>query len=209
MQRKIYVFDMTKKIGAPKKEVTLTPTERSRLCRERKRNKVNPPVEIQPLPKPKIIKTRKQRSDSVAAAVSSFESVASKKQHMPPAHMRLPDGAMDYWFGIMETRNLDDWTAPELVIAANLCKLNVLLESEEMELEVEGNIIKDYNGRPVLNPRAVFVEKLHARKLATMRSLRMGGKSAGDARALVGGRVIDGNARDVSNIADESGGLLA
>jgi len=199
---------MTKKIGAPKKDVTLTVKERVRLCRERKRNGIQTAVEP-PAPKPpKAVKTRKQRSDSVTAAVLSFET-ATKKQHMPPMHMRLPDGAMDYWFGIMETRSLDDWTAPELVIAANLCKLNVLLEHEEMELEAEGSILMDYNGKPMMNPRATFVEKLHARKLATMRSLRMGGQSAGTARDLAGGRVIDGKVREVNNMVDESDGLLA
>lgn len=200
---------MTKKIGAPKKDVTLSVKERVRLCRERKRNAIHQPPVEPPEPKPpKAVKTRRQRSDSVSAAVQSMES-ATKKQHMPPMHMRLPDGAMDYWFGIMETRSLDDWTAPELVIAANLCKLNVLLEHEEMELEAEGNILTDYNGKPMMNPRAIFVERLHARKLATMRSLRMGGKAAGDARDLVGGRVVEGKARSVGEMVDESDGLLA
>lgn len=217
---------MTKKMGAPKKDVTLTVAERVRLCRQRKREEaaglIPPkpvkadatpkPVPIQKLEpslkQPKAAKVRKQRLDSATAMVAAMDS-ATKRHHMPPAHIRLPEGVMDYWFEVMETRSIEDWTGPELVIAANLCKLNVTIEDEEDELSMEDTIITDYLGNTRVNPRAMYIEKLHARRLALMRSLRMGGKPAGDARDLAGGRVIEGKARAVNGMVDESDGLLA
>ena len=146
---------------------------------------------------------------SMARAVQAMAAV-TKKQHMPPSHMRLPEGWQHYWFGIMDTRALDDWTNPELVLAANLCKLNCIIENHEALLEeAEEAIMYDCLGKTMINPRATYVEKLHTRKLALMRALRIGGLAAGRKEELVAGRVLEGAARKLAQDEDDPHGLLA
>jgi len=191
------------------KETTLSNAERQRKFKEAKRTGVVPTPKEITIPPPRAVKTRKPRSDSVTAAVKAIAAV-TKKQHMPPAHMRLPEGWEHYWFGIMDTRALDDWTNPELVLAANLCKLNCIIESNEMLLEeMEEEILTDHLGKIFINPRVVYVEKLHTRKLALMRALRLGGMAAGRKEELVAGRVLEGNARKMMQDEDDPHGLLA
>ena len=196
-------------MGRPKKEKVLTPTERKRKSRAARSVGIVPPPALVEIPLPRAVKTRKPRSDSVTAAVKAIDAV-TKKQHLPPAHMRLPKGWEHYWFGIMDTRALDDWTNPELVLAANLCKLNCIIESNEMLLEeLEEEILTDHLGKIFINPRVVYVEKLHTRKLALMRALRLGGIAAGRKEELVAGRVLEGNARKMMQDEDDPHGLLA
>ena len=198
-------------MARPKKETVLTPAERKRKSRaaQRKSEMAPPPATLVEIPPPRAVKTRKPRSDSVAAAVQAMSAV-TKKQHLPPAHMRLPEGWQHYWFGIMDTRALDDWTNPELVLAANLCKLNCLIEHHEALLEeAEEAIMYDMLGKTMINPRATYVEKLHTRKLALMRALRLGGLAAGRKEELVAGRTLEGNARKLMQDEDDPHGLLA
>ena len=196
-------------MGRPKKEATLSNAERQRRFREAKAASAVPPPVLVEIPAPRAVKTRKPRSDSVTAAVQAMAAV-TKKQHMPPAHMRLPEGWQHYWFGIMDTRALDDWTGPELVLAANLSKLNCLIEYHEALLEeAEEAITCDRLGNTMLNPRAAYVEKLHTRKLALMRALRLGGLAAGRKEELVAGRTLEGAARKAMQDEDDPHGLLA
>lgn len=196
-------------MGRPKKEKVLTPAERKRKSRAAQTIGAVPPPKEVVIPAPRAVKTRKPRSDSVTAAVNAMAAV-TKKQHMPPAHMRLPEGWQHYWFGIMDTRALDDWTNPELVLAANLCKLNCIIENHEALLEeVEEEILTDHLGKTMINPRVIYVEKLHTRKLALMRALRLGGLAAGRKEELVAGRVLEGAARKMAQDDDDPHGLLA
>jgi hypothetical protein len=205
----ITLVTVTNTMGRPKKENALSNAERQRRFKETQRTGIFPPPALGAIPPPRAVKTRKPRSDSVTAAVKAIAAV-TKKQHMPPAHKRLPEGWEHYWFGIMDTRALDDWTHPELCLAADLCKLNCIIENHEALLEEAEDAITPNNfGNMIINPRAAYVEKLHARKIVLMRSLRMGGVAAGRKEELVAGRVLEGNARKMMQDEDDPHGLLA
>lgn len=179
----------------------LTSAERQRAYRARKAAAALANKEQKP-------RQRKQRSDSVSAAVKAMDN-AQLPPLMPPAMMRLPESAMVFWHSIIECRARDEWTPADLISAANLAKCQAQIQEEELLLEHEERVTMDIFGKMVINPRFSVVETLNKRALALMRSLRMGGKPAGELKQFANGRVIEGEARDASRVVDESGGLLA
>jgi len=59
-----------------------------------------------------------------------------------------------------------------------------------------------------MNPRVTVMEQLTRREMALMRTLRMGGRIAGDMRDNVGSRMIERKSREIrSELVDD--GLLA
>lgn len=181
-----------------------TSAERQRAYRARKASAAfveKPKKEAKP-------RQRKQRSDSVAAAVKAMDN-AQLPPLMPPVMMRLPESAMVYWHSIIESRARDEWTPADLISAANLAKCQGQIQDEELLLEHEERVTMDIFGKMIVNPRFTVVETLNKRVFALMRSLRMGGKPAGELKQFANGKVVEGESRDVSRTADESDGLLA
>lgn len=178
--------------------MALSGAERVRIHRQRKRQKA-----LANVPAP----TRQQRSDSASAMVSAL-AAANKDALAPPSFIVLPDDAMPYWYGIIQSRPRDLWTDAELVAAAQLAECQLDLAYEERALRREGTIMIGANGGSVKNPRVDVVNIMAKRTMDLMRLLRMGGKAAGDPRALKNGALLEGTARQVNESAD-SDDLLA
>jgi hypothetical protein len=116
---------------------------------------------------------------------------------------------MPYWFDIIATRAREDWNPVDLTTAATLAKCQLSIFEEEILLEHEGNVTADYLGKDQVSPRFKVVEMLNRRVMSLMRTLRMGGKAAGDARGFANAREIEGEARQVGGEIADSDGLLA
>lgn len=97
-----------------------------------------------------------------------------------------------------------------MVVAAQLARCQHDIEREQMSLDDEGTVVRNDKGTQVMNPRVAVLEQLARREMALMRTLRMGGRIAGDARDESGKRKIERQARAVrEELQDEDEGLLA
>jgi len=133
--------------------------------------------------------TKRTRADSASSAVKAMFD-AAKPMPEPPAHVVLTDAARPYWDDVIRARARDEWTELDLVIGAQLANCMAVFAEQEAELRIEGTVIKNDRGTMVMNPRTTVLERLASREMALMRTLRMGGKVAGDPRDELGKRSI-------------------
>lgn len=139
---------------------------------------------------------KRSRSDSAASAVKAMLN-AAKPKLMPPAHILLRPEDLPFWDAIMLARSTDEWIENDLILAAQLARCQFDAEMEAALLAQEGSVLTAPTGKVLANPRATILEKLINREMALMRTLRMGGRIAGDARNSSGSRMIERKAREI------------
>jgi hypothetical protein len=133
--------------------------------------------------------TKRTRADSASSAVKAMFD-AAKPLPEPPSHVMMTDEAKVYWNDVIRARARDEWTELDLVIGAQLANCMADIAEQDAFLRVEGMIVENQRGTQIMNPRATVMERLAAREMALMRTLRMGGKVAGDPRDELGKRSI-------------------
>jgi hypothetical protein len=139
---------------------------------------------------------KRTRSDSAASAVKAMLD-AAKDDLQPPAHVTLREGDQPFWAAVVRARARDEWSEADLVVAAQLARCLHDIEKEQAQLDVEGTVTKNDRGTLVANPRVSVLEQFARREMALMRTLRMGGRIAGDARDESGKRKIERQSRKV------------
>jgi hypothetical protein len=150
---------------------------------------------------------KRNRSDSAASAVKAMVNAALPDLELPQ-HVKLREGDLPFWDGVLRARARDEWTEADLVVAAQLARCQADIESEQQLLNIEGSVTENVRGTQIMNPRVTVLEQLSRREMALMRTLRMGGRIAGDARDQAGKRAIERKARQIrTELADD--GLLA
>ena len=140
--------------------------------------------------------TKRNRADSASSAVKAMLN-AAKDTIQVPAHVKLRDGDMVFWDGVVRARARDEWTETDLVVAGQLARCLHDIEDEQAALDTEGTVIKNDKGTPVVNPRVSVLEQFARREMALMRTLRMGGRAAGAARDEAPGRKIERQSREI------------
>lgn len=128
--------------------------------------------------------------NAVKAAVNAAKGVLN-----PPAHVRLRESDRPFWDGIVCARAREEWSEADLVVAAQLARCQMDIESESAVLEMEGTVVTNERGTPVCNPRVSVLEQLARREMALMRTLRMGGRVSGDSRDDQKKRTLERTAR--------------
>lgn len=113
---------------------------------------------------------RRQRSDSITAAVSAAQSQSVID---PPAHVALRDGDLPFWRSIVSARATSSWNAADLEQAANLARCKADIERLQQEITVIGDIIENDRGTPIINPRHTLLEVLSRRSVALSRMLHV------------------------------------
>ncbi len=150
---------------------------------------------------------KRKPANSAEAAVKAAVD-AAKGPPQPPKHVRLRKEDLPFWDGVVCARARDEWTAADLVVAAQLARCQRDIEAESEKLDAEGTVLENARGTPVANPRVMVLEQLARREMAIMRTLRMGGAAAGEARHVVERRRVANEARKVrSELQDDE--LLA
>ena len=139
---------------------------------------------------------KRNRSDSAESAVKAMVN-AAKAALQPPIHTPLRPEALSFWSGIVRARARDEWIEVDLVVAAQLAECQACIEEESTKVRAEGSVLENDRGTMVANPRMNILEALARREMALMRTLRMGGRIAGDARDQAGKRKIERTARKV------------
>lgn len=137
---------------------------------------------------------RTRTADTAAGAVKAMFAAAAPTL-LPPSHCAMRPGDMAFWQGIIVARARDEWTAANLVIAAQLARCQFDIEEQQALVYAEGHIIVNDKGTPIANPRHTVMEKLCSRELSLMRSLAMVGLEAGRGRDLAKGRVVEQQSR--------------
>lgn len=190
----------------PDGETAMTPAERKRRSRKAQSEAAQLATKREAAKPPKA--ARRPRSDSASSAVRAMFN-ASKDYPPPPIHTPLTDTAIPFWNAIMAARAVDDWIPADLISAANLAQCQADFIDENALLRFEGRVIENTFGNVVINPRAKVVEDLTRRGMSLMRTLRMGGKAAGDPRDLTGSRNLEAESRSIRSEIEDEEGLLA
>lgn len=152
---------------------------------------------------------KRQRSDSASAAINAMAN-AAKGAIQAPAYATMTPDAEPYFDAVVRARARDEWEECDLIVAVQLAQCMADMASEDAQLRDEGKVIKNDKGTPVMNPRTTVLEQLARREMALMRTLRMGGRIAGDTRDLQGKRKIESQSRQLrGEIETEDDGLLA
>lgn len=142
----------------------------------------------------------KFKSTTAIAAVEAMKAAADGPL-LPPAHVKLRDGDLDFWHSIVRARARKEWSENDLVVAAQLARTQADIEREQKLLDDEGTVVENQRGTQVMNPRVTVLEQLARREMALMRSLKMGGSHSGpDARDVQKLRQLE---RDASAARDE------
>lgn len=143
-------------------------------------------------------------SAHVAAMVAAADDIPS-----PPTYMPLSDAAWLFWPAIIATRASSDWGDIELVLAAQLAECQAQMESEREILKGESSVETNAFGVSKPNPRIAVIQTYCTRQLALMRSLRMGGKPAGEPRDFAGAARMESQARKARSSVEDEDDLLA
>lgn len=151
---------------------------------------------------------KRTRATSAENAVKAAVAVA-KGPPVAPDHVRLRDGDGPFWDGILRARARDEWGESDLVVAAQLARCQHDIETESEALDGEESVLTNARGTQVMNPRITVLEQLARREMALMRTLRMGGRAAGDPRDEAGRRRAQRQAEDVKKEIAEEDDLLA
>jgi len=144
------------------------------------------------------------RSDSTAAAVKSMQA-ATRAVLEPPEHVQLRDVDLPFWDAVIRSRARDEWTPTDLILAAQLARAQADVEREQATLDTEGTVIVTGAGRSTANPRASLIDGLCKREMALLRTLRMGGRVAGDARDGLKAAQLERRSRLVLDEFDDDG----
>jgi hypothetical protein len=150
---------------------------------------------------------KRTRATSAESAVKAMVN-AAKGDLQPPAHVKLREGDGPFWTAVVRARARDEWSEADLLVAAQLARCLHDIEVEQTALDAEGTVTKNDRGTNVVNPRVSVLEQFARREMALMRTLRMGGRIAGDLRDESGKRKIERTARKVREELEDDG-LLA
>lgn len=138
-----------------------------------------------------------KRSDSRTAASAVQAMLAAAKDNIePPQHVRMRARDKPFWYGVIGARARDEWTDSDLVVAAQLARCQSDIEIEQIALDEETAVIENARGTLCVNPRVTVLEQYARREMALMRTLRMGGRIAGDTRDEAGRRKVERSAKE-------------
>lgn len=154
-------------------------------------------------------------SNSVAAAVKAAGDVKLPAL-VPPEFAPLTEAAKAFWPAVMRSRARDEWTESDLIIGSQLAQCMSDIVQEDARVRQEGRVIRQGAGsgeRTAVNPRVTVLERLAARQLSLMRSLRITGALLVGTGAAPkypnGARRAEVNARTVAQESESEDDLLA
>jgi hypothetical protein len=109
---------------------------------------------------------KKDRADGATALTMAMQA-AAQGVLAPPPHVTLKEKHWPYWVAIINARATQNWTAPDLEIAALLARCKCKIEELEIQLEVEGDTVTNARGTVVANPLHQILET-HCRRMASL-----------------------------------------
>lgn len=144
--------------------------------------------------------TRKKRSDSTEAKVAAM---TRKLELEPPAHVKLRDGDWPFWYSITKARIKENWTDPDLELAANLARCKGDIEKLQLECEKTPYTYQTPTGTEKIHPCHDLLEKKIRLAVSLSRALHV------HAEATVGKARTEANANTAAPRVDKDDDLLA
>lgn len=145
---------------------------------------------------------KRQRTDTVTGAANAIAGAA--KEIDPPDWVNVPATAIKFWRSITRARAADRWNDVDLENAAELARTKASIERLNIEIEEEGDIIKNDRGTPIVNPKHSLLETLTRRMVALSRMLQIHAEATqGKARDQVKGNQAQQQAGTVVNSIDD------
>lgn len=151
---------------------------------------------------------RKARAADTAAGALKAMLDAAAPLAKPPAQCAMRDGDLPFWDAIVKARAKDEWTDANLVVAAQLARVQHDIEVQQAELDAEGTVVRNDKGTQIANPRCTVLERMSSRQLSLMRALSMVGDHVVDKRDLQGKRKIEQSSRKLRDELEDDA-LLA
>jgi hypothetical protein len=153
-------------------------------------------------------RAKRAPSNTVQSLVDAHRAVAAGDIE-PPDHVFLRDRDRPHWLNVVRARARNEWTATDLVIAANLARAFADVERLSQELEDEDDIVYSTRGTPVPNPKYAILQQLAQRISSLTRILQMQPATTGTARDKVKGRKVEDDARRAKQeVAEEQDDLI-
>ena len=142
--------------------------------------------------------TKKTRSsDTITGAVSALQE-AMRPLPSVPAHVKLRAVDLPFWVDILRARAREEWTALDLILAAQLARCQADIEIEQQFIYGEGSIMVNDRGTSVTNPRLRALNELKQSQLATVKALALNATAKADPRDIAKKRQAFFSARDVA-----------
>ncbi|AHG39712.1 TerS protein [Pseudomonas syringae CC1557] len=125
---------------------------------------------------------KRNRSDSGTSAVAAMQAAAAGALK-PPRFVNIRPADKPFWSSIVRARTRDSWTDSDLVLAGNLARCLSDIERLQKEIDIEGDVLKNDRGTPVINPKHSLLETLSRRAVALSRTLQVHAQATqGDSR---------------------------
>lgn len=149
--------------------------------------------------------TKRTRSDTAAGSVDAMRGAVTDIE--PPIWVIVPREAMPYWRSITSARAADAWNDSDLETAAELARTKHNIERINTELAIEGDIIVNERGTPIVNPKHNLLETLTRRMVALSRMLQVHAEATqGKSRDQVARNQAQSRAKSA---IDDAGDLIA
>lgn len=147
--------------------------------------------------------TRRQRSDSVAAAVKTM--AATSVEILPPDGVILrTEEEMVIWRQFVKARALGDWRDMDLLLLAKVVRVEADIRKYQRMLDGSGPLIKNKRETLIENPMIRVIDTYQRQQLAIIRSMSLNTQAA-DARTLQNNAINEDSARG----AIRSGGVYS
>lgn len=111
----------------------------------------------------------KDRADS--SHVMTELAREATREILPPEVTPLEESEMPFWKAIIQARHT--WTDVDLLHAANLARSFKKIEENTVMLRIEGDVLINAKGTPVMNPRFAVLEQLTRRAAALSQKLQV------------------------------------
>jgi hypothetical protein len=148
-------------------------------------------------------RAKRNPSNTVESLVNAAQAAALGDIE-PPDHVFLRDRDRPHWLNVVRARARSEWTATDLVIAANLARAFADVERLSEELAGESDIVYSTRGTPVPNPKYAILQQLAQRIASLTRILQMQPAATGAARDKAPARAAEGRAREAqASLQDE------
>lgn len=124
---------------------------------------------------------------------------------MPPAHVRLREEDLPFWFSIVSARARNSWDTCDLELAASLARAKSDCVRLQMEIDREGDVVRNDRGTQIMNPKHSLLETLSRRAIAMSRMLHVhpeakNGDSGGQGKKLKAQKDAEARMNDADDL---------
>jgi len=127
-----------------------------------------------------MAKPEKQKRKPVTGSTTQSQIMAAaKKDIQPPDHMPLTEDEMLFFKNIINEIAKAFWTPHQIELASALARTMHMLNLNQQQMRIEGSIIKNAKGNPVISPREKLINDCYDRIIAMRRSLSIHARAQG------------------------------